>query len=181
MRINALKQIKALETNEDEKAIRLDLLKYQIGELENADIRIGEIDELKQKREMFQNAETIIKRLNDCIFTLNGDIDSDGAVGLSRTALNFLERANVEALGDANNSLVLAISTLDNVTEQIRKYIADFNYSKEEVEKTRDRLDLLNSIVIKYGNSEEKALEYLEKAKNELADIEFSDEKLDML
>ena len=175
------RQIKSLETNEDEKAIRIDLLKFQIEELENAAIRLGEIDELKQKRELYQNAEAVIKRLNECIYALNGDVDSDGAAGLSKSALMYLERANVEPLGEAVNFLNLAISSLDNATEQIRKYIADFNYSKEEVEKTNDRLDLLHSIVIKYGNSEEKALEYLDKAKQELELIEFSDEKLEML
>ncbi len=175
------RQIKSLETDEDEKAIRIDLLKFQIEELENADIHIGEIDELKKKRELYLNAEAVIKRLNKCIFTLNGDVDSDGAISLSKSALNFLEKANIEALGDSANYLSSAISALDNVIEQIRKYIADFNYSKEEVEKTNDRLDLLHSIVIKYGNSEEKALDYLKRAKEELELIEFSDEKLEKL
>lgn len=175
------RQIKALETDEDEKAVRTDLLKFQIEEIENADIHIGEIDELKKKREIFSNAESVIKRLNECIFTLNGDVDSDGAVGLAKTALNFLEKANIEALGDSANNLSSAISALDNATEQIRKYILDFNYSKEEVQKTNDRLDLLHSIVIKYGNSEEKTLDYLNRAKEELELIEFSDEKLAML
>ncbi len=175
------RQIKALETDEDEKAIRIDLLKFQIEELENADIRVGEIDELKQKRELFSNAEAVIKRLNDCVFALNGDVDSDGAIGLSKMALNYLEKVGVEALGDSLNNLNFAVSALDNATEQIRKYISDFNYSKEEVQKTNDRLDLLHSIVIKYGNSEEKALDYLSKAKEELHAIQFSDEKLEML
>lgn len=175
------RQIKSLETDEDQKAIRIDLLKFQIEELENADICVGEIDELKQKRELYLNAESVIKRLNDCVFALNGDVDSDGAIGLSKTALNHLEKVGVEALGDSLNNLNSAISSLDNATEQIRKYISDFNYSKEEVQKTNDRLDLLQSIVIKYGNSEEKALNYLSKAKEELEAIQFSDKKLEML
>lgn len=175
------RQIKSLETDEDEKALKTDLLKFQIEELENADIRVGEIDELKQKRELYANAEAMIKRLNECVYFLNGDVDSDGAVGLSKNALNYLEKANVEALGDSVSGLSTAITLLDNTTEQIRKYIADFNYSKEEVEKTNDRLDLLHSIVLKYGNSEEKALEFLNKAKEELELIEFSDEKLEIL
>ena len=175
------KQIKLLETDEDEKAIRTDLLKFQIGEIENADIKAGEIEELKKKREVFQNAESIIKRLNECIYSLNGDVDTDGAVGLTRSAVNYLEKANVEALSDTSNCLNSALSSLDSAIDQIRKYIADFNYSKEEVEKTNDRLDMLHSIVIKYGGSEEKTLEYFEKAKAELEIIEFSDEKLETL
>ena len=175
------KQIKLLETDEDEKAIRTDLLKFQIGEIENADIKVGEIEELKKKREVFQNAESVIKRLNECVYTLNGDVDTDGAVGLTRSAVNYLEKANVEALSDTSNCLNNALSSLDSAIDQIRKYIADFNYSKEEVEKTNDRLDMLHSIVIKYGGSEEKTLEYFEKAKAELELIEFSDEKLEML
>ena len=170
------KQIKLLETDEDEKAIRTDLLKFQIGEIENADIKAGEIDELKRKREVFQNAESVIKRLNECIYTLNGDVDSDGAVGLTRSAVNYLE-----TLGETSNCLNNALASLDNALDQIRKYIADFNFSKEEVEKTNDRLDTLHSIVIKYGGSEEKTLEYFARAKAELELIEFSDEKLEQL
>ncbi|MBQ1186304.1 MAG: DNA repair protein RecN [Clostridia bacterium] len=175
------RQIKALETDDDQKAIRIDLLKFQIEEIENAAINIGEIEELKKKREIFQNADAVIKRLNESIFAINGDIDSDGAMGLTRSALNYIEKANVEALGGAANSLNNAMSLLDETTEQIRKYISDFNYSKEEVEKTNDRLDLLHSIVVKYGNSEEKTLEYLDKAKEELELIEFGDQKLEEL
>ena len=175
------RQIKALETDDDQKAIRIDLLKFQINEIENAAINVGEIEELKKKREIYQNAESVIKRLNECLFAINGDLDSDGAIGLTRSALNFLEKTNVEALDNSANNLNNAMSLLDETSEQIRKYVADFNYSKEEVEKTNDRLDLLHGVVVKYGNSEEKTLEYLNKAKAELELIEFGDQKLEEL
>jgi DNA repair protein RecN (Recombination protein N) len=70
---------------------------------------------------------------------------------------------------------------LENVADTIRKYVSDFPYSKEDAEKTDERLDTLNRIVLKYGNSEEAALEYLSKAKEELQFIQFSDEKLAQL
>ncbi len=175
------RQIKALETDEDEKAIRIDLLKFQIDEIENAAIQVGEIEQLKKKREIFQNAEAVIKKLNGCLFAINGDIESEGAAGFARLALSLLEKANVEELDSTLGNLNSAVSLLDTVTDEIGKYIADFNYSKEEVQKTNDRLDLLHSIVLKYGNSEQKTLEYLAKAKEELELIEFGEEKLEEL
>ena len=175
------RQIKALETDEDKKAIRIDLLKYQIEEIENAAIRVGEIEELRKKREVYQNAEAVKKTLNGCLFAVNGDVELEGALGFARLAQSMLEKVNVEALDKTLGDLNCAVSLLDSVTDEIKKYIDDFNYSKEEVQKTNDRLDLLHNIVIKYGNSEEKTLEHLARAKEELELIEFGEEKLEQL
>lgn len=175
------RQIKALETDEDKKAIRIDLLKYQIEEIENAAIRVGEIEELRKKREVYQNAEAVIKTLNGCLFAVNGDVELEGALGFARLAQSMLEKVNVEALDKTLGDLNSAVSLLDSVTDEIKKYIDDFNYSKEEVQKTNDRLDLLHNIVIKYGNSEKKTLEHLARAKEELELIEFGEEKLEQL
>ncbi len=175
------RQIKELETDEDKKLDRIDLLKYQINELENAEIHVGEIEELKKTRELIQRSEKIIGHLNECVYMLSGDGDSDGAISLANMALSFLEKAAVEDLGVTTNELSAVVNSLDDVAVRVRKYVADFPFSKEELEKTDERLDLLSRIVLKYGNSEEAALDYLSKAKAELEKIEFSDELLNKL
>ncbi len=175
------REIKELETDEDKKLDRIDLLKYQINELENADIHIGEIEELKKTRELIQNSEKIISHLNECVYMLNGDGDSDGATTLARSAMSFLEKAAADDLAAVSNDLSAAVNTLENVADTLRKYVNDFPFSKEELEKTDERLDLLSRMMLKYGNSEEAALDYLGKAKAELQLIEFSDERLNKL
>lgn len=175
------KQIKELETDEDKKYDRIDLLKYQINELEMADIHIGEVEELKKTRELIQNSERVIKQLNECVYMLNGDIDGDGAATMARSALSFLEKAAVDELNYTATKLSDAVDSLEIAADIIRKYVADFPYSKEDAEKTDERLDSLRRIMLKYGNSEEAALEYLSKAKAELEQIEFSEERLAQL
>lgn len=175
------RNIKELECDEDKKYERIDLLNFQINELETADIQIGEIDKLKKTRELITNSEKIIKQLNECVYLLNGDLDTDGAVSMSRLALGLLEKASVEELSSSSSQLSNAVDTLETVSDAIRKYVSDFPYSKEDAEKTDERLDILHRIVLKYGNSEENALKYLSHAKKELEQIQLNEEKLAQL
>ncbi len=172
------RQIKELETDEDKKYDRIDLLKFQIAELEAADIKVGELDELKKTRELIENSEKILKSLNDCVFMLSGDPDSDGAVTLTSSALKFLEKAADPTLSKTVTELSSAADMLYSVADTVRNYIADFPYSKEDAEKTDERLDTLHRMMLKYGNGEEEMLAFLTKAKAELEAIEMSDEKL---
>lgn len=175
------RQIKELECDEDKKYERIDLLKFQINELETADIKIGEADELKKTREIIRNSEKLLKALNECAYMLNGDIDSDGAISLARSAQSFMEKASVDELSDTAGQLSLSIQGLETVSDAIRSYVSDFPYSKEDAERTDERLDTINRIVLKYGNSEESSLDYLEKAKAELLEIQFNEETLEKL
>lgn len=175
------REIKELETDEDEKYNRIDLLKFQIAELEAADLKIGEIEELKKVRALIENSEKMLKLLGDSTYMLNGDPDTDGAISLARSSLAFLEKASVSELGNTAQELSAAVETLESVADTIRKYVADFPYSKEDAEKTDERLDILHRIMLKYGGSEQSALDYLTKAKKELDDIQFSEERLSAL
>ncbi|MBE6782057.1 MAG: DNA repair protein RecN [Ruminococcaceae bacterium] len=175
------RQIKELECDEDKKYERIDLLNFQINELETADIKVGETEQLKKTRELIRNSEKLIKALSDCSYMLNGDIDSDGAISLARSAQSFIEKVSADELSDTAKLLSESIDGLDTVADTIRSFIADFPYSKEEAEKTDERLDTINRIMLKYGNSEASALEYLEKAKAELLQIQFSEETLERL
>ena len=172
------KQLKELETDEDSKLERIELLKFQINEIESIDLHIGEIDELKKTREIIRNSEKIISNLNECVYMLNGDMECDGAVYMARTAVSLLEKTQAEELNSIASKLSSAVESLDSASNEIRKYITDFSYSKEDAEKTDERLDLLSRIVLKYGGSEEETLKYLEKAKSELELIEFNDNKI---
>lgn len=175
------RQIKALETDEDEKYDRIDLLKYQINELETADIHIGELEELKKTRELIRNSEKVMAHLNECVYMLNGDVDGDGAAVMARSALSFLEKAAVDDLSTASSQLSSAVDILQLVADTVRRYIGDFPYSKEDAEKTDERLDMLHRMMLKYGNSEEEVLAYLARAKDELEQISLNDERLAQL
>ena len=175
------RRIKELETDEDKKYDRIDLLKFQISELEAADVKVGELEELKKTKELIENSEKILKSLNECVLMLNGDMDSDGAVTLTSSALKFLEKAADPALAKTVTELSGVSDTLYSIADAVRNYISDFPYSKEDAEKTDERLDTLHRMMLKYGNSEEALLSFLDKAKAELEAIEMGDELLSRL
>lgn len=175
------RQIKSLEMDEDKKYERMDLLRYQIDELEKAEIKPGELEKLKQAQAVAQNYEKIVRNLNDCLFALNGDDDSEGAVALAGIAAKALEKSGAEPLGDAAADLSGALEALHSVADSVRSFIEDSPYSKEDAEKIDERLDLLHRLMVKYGDSEEKMLATLDSAREELETIAFSEEKLSVL
>lgn len=178
---NIRRQIKALETDDDKKYDRIDLLKFQINELETADIKPGEYDQLKKQRELIANSEKMLKNLNECVYILTGDVDKDGAASEVSTALKFLQQSSVEELNTTVVELSAASETLYNTADNIRKFISEFSYSAEDALKIDERLDTLSRLMLKYGNSEHSMLDFLDLAKAELEQIEMSDEKLSLL
>lgn len=175
------RHIKELETDEDAKYARIDLLKFQIAELEAADVKPGETEELRKTRDLINNSEKLLSSLNECVYMLNGNADGDGAASMARAALTYLEKAAVDDLSDTTTLLSEAGENLQTVADTVRKYINDFPFSKEDKEKVDERLDLLHRLMLKYGGSEEKVLAYLANAKSELEKIEFGEEELQRL
>ena len=175
------RKIKELETDEDKKYDRIDLRKYQIAELENADIKVGELDELKRNREIINNAKKVRSALEESLHFLEGGVDENGADSLCRSALQFLEKSSVEELNSTVSELATAQGLISSAVDKINKYLREFSFSKEDAEKIDERLDLLHRLMLKYGKSEELMLDFLSAARNELAEIEFSDEKLTKL
>jgi DNA repair protein RecN (Recombination protein N) len=90
------RQIKELETDADKKYDRIDLLKFQIDELQTADIKVGELEKLRKTRELFQNSEKILKLVDECLYLLCGDADSDGANAMVRSAGLFVEKTGAK-------------------------------------------------------------------------------------
>ncbi len=172
------RRIKELETDEDKKYDRIDLLKYQIAELEKADIKAGELEELKRQREIIASAEKIRAILDDALHYLEGDLDADGATSLSRSSLKNLEKVGVKELDPALEELSSAVDLIYSATDKVKAFIGGLSYSTEEREKVDERLDILTRLMLKYGNSEEKLIEFLDNAKAELAEIELADETL---
>lgn len=171
------KQLQELDTDEGEKARRLDLLRYQVNELETAEIRIGEIEELGQRRELLRNGEKIAAMMERVRILLSGDDDSDGLLSGSAQASAELERV-AELMPDAEDS-AQKLRDVRFLLEDVDSYLQGFSmdFDPLQLEAVEDRLDLLRKLSMKYGETEEKMLEFLERCKKELHSIEFADEE----
>ena len=170
------KRLENFHIDEGEKVRRMDLLRYQIDELEAADIQPGEREELTVQRDIMRNSEKIASSLEVVRNLLVGDEDNDGLLsGVSR-AMSEMDRA-AEFVPDAEESaqkLRDARYLLEDVDSALNGLGIDFDPNLQE--KIEDRLDLLHRLSLKYGETEEKMLAFLEIAKKEIHEIEFSDE-----
>lgn len=175
------RQLEALETDEGEKAHLSDLLHYQIDEIETANVREGEREELESQREIIRNSEKIAEALELLRGLLSGDEENEGLLSGVSQASSEAERvsAYLPELEDASKKLREAGYLLEDVDATLRNTAVDFN--PELLESIEERLDLLYKLGLKYGGSEEKILAFLEDCRTRLHQIEFSDEERERL
>lgn len=175
------RQLEALQTDEGEKARLSDLLHYQIDEIEAANVRVGEREELEAQRELIRNSEKIASALELLRGLLSGDEESEGLLaGLSQAAAQAGHvAAYLPELAEASQKLQEAGYLLEDVDAILHGTAVDFDPALQE--SIEERLDLLYKLGLKYGGSEEIILEYLEDCRTRLHQIEFSDEERERL
>lgn len=170
-------QIKSIDTDEQQKARKADMLRYQIAELEDADITSGEIESLRQRRRFLKNAQDIIEALTSAYDTLTADgrgIDSvsDAAYELQNAAEMY------DGASEISQRITDAKYEIEDCCSEIRSLISQAESDPEELDAVEERLDLLRRLSLKYGSTEEKMLGFLENAKKELENITLSSERL---
>ncbi|MBR6565172.1 MAG: DNA repair protein RecN, partial [Clostridia bacterium] len=175
------KELVALQMDEDEKARKLDLLKYQISELEQAGIKAGEIADLKEKLAISQNIEKTINSLKGIDYLLSGTEDTDGAVTQINNSLKLLKNIQGNNFDNSLSKLNEALTAIEDARAEIDSFLSNTEYSDLDPDKISARLDLLSRLMVKYGNSEEKMLEYLDNANAELEKIAFSENRISEL
>lgn len=169
-----------LSMDEGEKARRQEMLQYQIKELERAGLQPGEDEALEQRQKLLMNGEKLSAAVNDAIISLDGDEDSQGAAELLDEAMSRLAAALRfdEALSGPHDRLRDLRFALSDLSEELRDYRDSLGYSEEELDEIGARLDLIHKLKRKYGSNCAEMLDYLARAKAELDDIIFADEKL---
>ena len=168
--------LRAMNTSEQDKIHRIDLLTYQIDELEKADIQLGERHELMERRELYNNSQRVIKSLNEAYEALKCD---NGGIDMVAAAASELERAGLymETAGTQAQRMSDIRYELEDAAEIIRESLSELDYDEGDLNAIEERLDLIYRLSRKYGDSEEEMLDYLKSAKAELETISFSEEK----
>ncbi len=177
------REIDRMTMDEGEKLRRMETLKYQIEEISKANLEAGEDEELEARRKLLQNAEKLASGMDTAVECLYGGDDSDGAAGLLAEAERALSR--LAKFGDSLASLHEKVADLmyqvQDAAEEVRDARDDLSYSADELEQIESRLDVIHRLRRKYGVTCADILEYLEKAKQELDEIEFADDHLERL
>lgn len=175
--------LKSLNTDVNEKNRRLDILNYQIEEIQKADIRPGEKDELTEKLGFLRNAEKVLDLLHTAYAALNGDGEMPGAADIAADAASkLLSAADYSSdFTETANGVNDAAMNLSAYTEELRDKIYSLDYDPNETERAEERLDVIYRLSQKYGDSEEDILAYLENAEKERDALSFSDERAEQL
>lgn len=176
-------ELKSLNTDVNEKNRRLDILNYQIEEIQKADIRPGEKDELTEKLGFLRNAEKVLDLLHTAYAALNGDGEMPGASDIAADAASkLLSAADYSSdFTETANGVNDAAMNLSAYTEELRDKIYSLDYDPNETERAEERLDVIYRLSQKYGDSEEDILAYLENAEKERDALSFSDERAEQL
>jgi len=177
------REIQRMTMDEGEKLRRMETLKYQIAEIEKADLEPGEDEALEERRKLLQNAEKLSQGLDEAVESLYGGEESEGASGLLAQAEHALGRLsrfsdNFSSFHERVTDLMYQVR---DVAEEVKDARDDLSYSADELEQIESRLDVIHRLRKKYGVTCADILDYLEKARKELDDIEFADDHLERL
>lgn len=177
------KQLKVLTRNDDDNDSRLEILNFQISELEQADIKAGEREALNRRKEQILAADGMRKLLASFLNFADGSDDVQGAVPfLQNFRENTLRYSETDAQFDQfykqSDTLTEQLVTL---CDRVRAKADDLDADPRELEAIEERLDMLYKLGLKYGGSEESMLAFLEDARQKRDAIAFSDEEIERL
>lgn len=181
--VKVKKELDAMITDEAEKQRRIDLLSYQVQEIEDAALTAGEEQTLEARRKVLANASTIRDRVAKAHALLSGDDDTPGAVDLLGEASNAMDTAAQldESLSGVSGTLMdLYYSAKDAAAELIDRLDA-YDTNDAELDEIEQRLDLLYRLKRKYGDTVEDIIAFGQKAREELEQIQFSEQRHDQL
>lgn len=177
------RQIASLTMDEGEKLRKMEMLRYQIQEIEKAKLTPGEDETLEQRRKLLQNSEKISDNLHDAVNAVYGGEDTDGAASLLGEAERSLSRLSrfSEDFTELHQRVADLMYQVQDLAEELRIARDDLSYSADELEEIESRLDVIHRLRKKYGATCQDILDYKEKASQELDEIVFSDDHLERL
>ncbi|MBR5320893.1 MAG: DNA repair protein RecN, partial [Clostridia bacterium] len=172
-----------LIVNESEKARKIDLLTYQIKEIEDAGIKIGEWEELEKRKKVLQNVEQLLSLVNNAVEIINGNDNFSGVADMLNTASNSLVKASAydETLNGVSDTIAEMSYNITDCASELNSFLYSLDVDPSELDIIEERLDILFRLSKKYGQNETEILEFLEKAQKELEDITFSDKLKEQL
>ncbi len=176
-------EINRLTVDDARKARQIDLLSYQIDELEKADLRVGEREELLSKRKIINNSQKLASALGEAYSAIAGGDDYNGASSMLFDAARALSAVaeflpEVSEMAESVNDIAY---TVDSYMSDISSLAEDMTFDERELADIEERLDVIYRLSKKYGETEEEMLIFLDKAKEELHNITYSDQLLEEL
>ncbi len=177
------KALNVLTENKDDMQIQreIDLIKFQINEIESANLNENEYEDLLKQRDVYRNGEKIFTNLNNAYLNLyDGSINSVDLISKSLGDLGAIAQYD-EKLNDYNDTIERIMYELQDISRDIRSYKENIDFSPYELEQIEHRVDEINTLRRKYGDTIEEILVYKDKINERLDEILNRDEKVEEL
>ncbi len=173
------KELNSIIENEEENARRAELLSFQTDEIKKANISVGEVARLKETISLGQKSEMIVSNLRDSLSSISGGDDPElpSAVDLLKTSIKSLRitQNSYDKINSSVEKLDEIIMDLEGLVSDIETLRDNVDINPKELENARNRLDILQELMLKYGNTEQEVLDYYDNALNELNGIKNDD------
>ena len=181
--VQVKRELDALITDETEKQRKIDLLQYQVQEIEDAGLTAGEEQTLENRRKVLSNASAIRDRLAQSYALLSGSDDAAGAVDLLGETSNAVDAAAQldPALTAAAGQLLDLYYNAKDVAADLIGRLDAYDTNDAELDEVEQRLDLLYRLTRKYGSTVEDVIAFGQKAREELDSIQHSQQRYDAL
>lgn len=178
--ITLQKKRNQLSSNEQQLAHRLDLLRFQLSELEQANLSIDEDLQLEEERKHLQNYEKIYRSLQEAYFFLTGD---QKGLDLVQQAQSALEDGQAHDAFIEKKSEIVANTfyQLEDVSLEINQYMEQLYFDEERLNNVEARMNELNRLMKKYGNTVKEMITYQAKISEEIEQIEHRDSHIEQI
>lgn len=178
---NYNKKLSDFDINDKEKMSKIDLLKYQINEIDSAKLSIDEEKDLEEKRNILTNSEKLYEYMVESYKLLYGDAENNNSLidSLNTILKNLESSSNIDKkLSNIKSTLENVLYTLEDCSLQIRNYIENIDFNPESLNEIELRLDLINTLKRKYGATVEYILDFKKKREDELKELLNAEEEI---
>lgn len=180
--VSLKKELKKLKKDEEENEKKTEIYRFQADEIEMADIKPGEFDELLALREKLANAEKINSAL---AFSYNEFEGTDDEAGITVRLKNILENINtiasVDDMSAVSQNIANAIYIIEDSVQSIKNELDSVEFNPILLDETEARIDLISKLSKKYGTDEQGLFDVLEESRKKLNDIDSSSERIESL
>lgn len=174
-------KIEKLTGNEKERLERVDLLKYQTDEIIEAALSVGEKEELINKINLAENAQMLSQGAGDACELLYDGEEQNAYDLVSRTIGAMSKISDIDEVSKILDKIYDLRYAIEDIVEEVRALTDGIDFSGKQLEDMQDRLDVIRKMEKKYGGSVEAVLEYLDKASEELCELDAGEERFDGL
>lgn len=168
---NVLSELNKLGGDDGQRALRLDILKYQVNEIKESDIKENEYEDLIALKAKLCNQEKISEALNETKQALSGEGAATDGVSYARNAISRISNLD-KSYADLLTRLENAYAEIEDISETVSGFMDDFDFSEADLDRTEERISLIKNLFKKYGGSYNELIAFESNAEKEIEKLE---------